>query len=92
MATLLVGVCGSTAARQPGSCATAPCRHAKFVAATFFCQGARMAKRKSLTPTEQAEKFRDEAERRRKVGLPTIEEASAAVDAMIRQNIRDHGA
>jgi hypothetical protein len=51
-----------------------------------------MAKRKSLTPTEQAEKFRDEAERRRKVGLPTIEEASAAVDAMIRQNIRDHGA
>jgi len=65
---------------------------AKFVAATFFCQGARMAKRKSLTPTEQAEKFRDEAERRRKVGLPTIEEASAAVDAMIRQNIRDHGA
>ena len=51
-----------------------------------------MPKRKSLTPAEQAKKFRDEAAVRKSHGLPSVAEAEAAVDAMIRQNIRDHGA
>ena len=51
-----------------------------------------MPKRKSLTPEQQAEKFRDEAAKRRNAGLPSIAEADEAVDAMIRKNIRDYGA
>jgi hypothetical protein len=51
-----------------------------------------MPKRKSLTAEQQAAKFRAEAERRKSVGLPSIDEADAAIDAMIRKNIEDHGA
>ncbi len=51
-----------------------------------------MPKRKPLTAEEQAQKFRDQAAVRKQNGLPSIGEADDAVDAMIRQNIRDHGA
>jgi hypothetical protein len=51
-----------------------------------------MPKRKSLTPEEQAEKFRMANEKRRKGGLPSADEADAAVDAMIRKNIEERGA
>ena len=51
-----------------------------------------MPKRKSLTAAEQAEKFREEAATRKSNGLPSIAEADEAVDAMIRKNLRDHGA
>lgn len=51
-----------------------------------------MAKRKSLTPAEQAEKFRLAAEKRRDAGRPSVEDADAAIDAMIAKNIKDYGA
>ena len=51
-----------------------------------------MPKRKLLTAEQQAEKFRQEAARRKSDGLPSIAEAEAAVDAMIRKNIEDYGA
>jgi len=56
------------------------------------CEGWLMPKMKSLTFAEQSQKFRDEAARRKSVGLPSIAEADAAVDAMIRKDIDDHGA
>ena len=51
-----------------------------------------MPKRKSLTAEEQAQKFRDAAAVRKQNRLPSLAEADAAVDEMIRKNIRDHGA
>lgn len=51
-----------------------------------------MPKRKNLTPAEQAEKFRLAAQKRINSGLPSSDDADAAVDAMIRKNINDHGA
>jgi hypothetical protein len=44
-----------------------------------------------MTPEEQAERFRLAAEKRRKGGLPTIDEEGAAVDDRIARNIRDFG-
>jgi hypothetical protein len=43
-------------------------------------------------PKRISRKFRDEAETRRNNGLPSVEEADAAVDEMIKKNIRDRGA
>ena len=51
-----------------------------------------MPKRKQLTPAEQAEKFRLAAQKRIDSGLLSTDDADAAVDAMIRQNLKDHGA
>jgi hypothetical protein len=51
-----------------------------------------MPKRKKLTPAEQAEKFRLKAEKRLKGGLLSPDDADAAIDAMIRKNLKDHGA
>ena len=51
-----------------------------------------MPKRKSLTPAEQAEKFRLAAQKRRDAGMLSVEDADAAVDAMIAKNIKDYGA
>ena len=51
-----------------------------------------MAKRKSLTPAEQAEKFRLAAEKRAAAGRPSAADADAEMDARIAKNIRDFGA
>ena len=51
-----------------------------------------MPKRKSLTPAEQAEKFRLAAKKRADHGMPSVADADAEMDAKIAQNIRDHGA
>ena len=51
-----------------------------------------MPRHKPMTANQQAAKFREEAARRKSVGLPSIAEADDAVDAMIKKNIRDHGA
>jgi hypothetical protein len=51
-----------------------------------------MRKRKPLTAEQQAEKFRNAAAVRKQNGLPSLAEADAAVDAMIKKNLRDHGA
>jgi hypothetical protein len=51
-----------------------------------------MPKRKKLTPAEQAEKFRLAAQKRIDSGLPSSDDADAAIDAMIRKNLKDHGA
>ena len=56
------------------------------------CYLALMPKRKSLTPAEQAEKFRVAAQKRRDAGMLSIEDADAAVDALIAKNIKDYGA
>jgi hypothetical protein len=58
----------------------------------LFCEERPMPKHKSLTPEEQAEKFRLAADKRLKGGLLSTDAADAAVDAMIRKNIKDHGA
>ena len=51
-----------------------------------------MPKRKSQTFEEQAERFRREAEKRIAAGLPSIDDADAAVDERIRRNIQEQGA
>jgi hypothetical protein len=51
-----------------------------------------MPKRKSLTPAEQAEKFRLAAKKRADAGMLSVEDADAAMDAKIAQNIKDYGA
>ena len=51
-----------------------------------------MPKRKSLTPAEQAEKFRLATKKRADAGIPSVADADAAMDAKIAKNIRDHGA
>ena len=49
-----------------------------------------MPKRKSRTPEEQAQKFREERERAG-AGLPTIADAEDEVDERIKKNIREYG-
>ncbi|QIK96125.1 hypothetical protein G7076_06385 [Sphingomonas sp. HDW15A] len=61
-------------------------------AGALFCQGAAMPKRKSLTPAEQAEKFRLAAKKRTDAGMPSVADADDAMDAKIAKNIRDYGA
>jgi flavin reductase (DIM6/NTAB) family NADH-FMN oxidoreductase RutF len=56
------------------------------------CYLASMPKRKSLTPAEQAEKFRLAAKKRTDAGMPSIADADAAMDAKIAKNIKDYGA
>ena len=51
-----------------------------------------MPKHKPLTPEQQAQKFRDEAAKRKSSGLPSIADADDAIDEMIKKNIREHGA
>lgn len=51
-----------------------------------------MPKRKKLTSAEQAEKFRLAAQKRIDSGLLSPDDADAVVDAMIRKNLKDHGA
>lgn len=51
-----------------------------------------MAKRKSLTAAEQAEKFRLAAKKRTDAGMLSIAETEAAIDAKIAKNIRERGA
>ena len=51
-----------------------------------------MPKRKNLTLAEQAEKFRREEQRRIDAGQLSTTDADAAIDAMIKKNIRDYGA
>ena len=51
-----------------------------------------MPKRKNQTLEEQSDRFRREAKKRIDAGQPSIAEADAAVDAMIRKSIKDHGA
>lgn len=51
-----------------------------------------MPKRKSLTFEEQTERFRQEAQKRKDAGHLSIADADAAVDAMVKKSIRDHGA
>ena len=58
----------------------------------FVCEGSLMPKRKPLTSAEQTEKFRFAAQKRIDSGLLSSDDADAAVDAMIRKNIKDHGA
>jgi hypothetical protein len=51
-----------------------------------------MPRRKSQTAKEQADRFKREAQKRIDHGLPSTDDADAAVDAMIQKNIEDHGA
>ena len=51
-----------------------------------------MPKRKSLTPAEQAEKFRLATQKRADSGMQSVADAEAEMDARIAKNIRDHGA
>jgi hypothetical protein len=51
-----------------------------------------MPKHKSLTPAEQAEKFRLAAKKRIDSGMLSIAAADDAVDAKIAKNIKDYGA
>jgi hypothetical protein len=52
-----------------------------------------MPKRKNPeTPEQQAERFKREAQKRLDAGQPTPSEAEAAIDRMIRENIKLHGA
>ena len=51
-----------------------------------------MPRHKPLTPAEQSQKFLDRAAKRESAGLPSIAEADAAIDAMIKKSIKDHGA
>ena len=51
-----------------------------------------MPKRKSLTPAEQAEKFRLAAKKRADTGRPSEADADAAMDERIAKSIKDHGA
>lgn len=51
-----------------------------------------MPKRKSQTQEEQTERFRREAQKRIDSGQLSVTDADAAIDEMIRKNIRDHGA
>jgi len=51
-----------------------------------------MPKRKTLTAEEQAERFRAEEEKRVKAGMLSKDDQDAAIDEMIRKNIRDRGA
>ena len=50
-----------------------------------------MPKRKTLTAEEQAERFRLAAEKRIAGGMLSPEDADAAIDAMIKKNIKDYG-
>jgi len=51
-----------------------------------------MPRRKSLTPAEQAEKFRLAAKKRSDSGMLSVADAEDAVAAKIAKNIRDYGA
>ena len=52
-----------------------------------------MPKRKNpLTPEEQRKRFEEEAEKRRRAGQLDPDAADAALDAMVRKSIKDHGA
>jgi hypothetical protein len=51
-----------------------------------------MPKRKTMTAAEQAEQFRLKEEKRVKAGMLPSEDQDAAIDAMIRKNIKDYGA
>ena len=51
-----------------------------------------MPKRKSLTPAEQAEKFRLAAKKRADHGMPSVADADADMDERIARNIKDYGA
>lgn len=48
-------------------------------------------KKPGMTPEEQSEAFKREAQRRIDAGELSPTEADAALDALIRKNIRDHG-
>lgn len=61
-------------------------------AGRLVCEGRPMPKRKKLTSAEQAEKFRLAAQKRIDSGLLSPHDADAVVDAMIRKNLKDHGA
>ena len=50
-----------------------------------------MPKRKSLTPEEQAERFRLAEQKRIAGGMLSTEDNDAAIDEMIKKNLRDHG-
>jgi hypothetical protein len=51
-----------------------------------------MPKRKNPeTPEQQSERFRREAQKRLDAGEPNPSEADAAIDRMIRENIKRHG-
>ena len=45
-----------------------------------------------MTAKEQKEAFEREAKRREDAGLPSVTDADANVDEMIRKSIKDHGA
>lgn len=45
-----------------------------------------------LTTKEQREAFEREAQRRLDAGLPSLTDADAAMDEMVRKNIEEHGA
>ena len=51
-----------------------------------------MPKRKKPTLEEQTERFREEEQKRIDAGMLSMPDADAAVDAMIRKSIKDHGA
>ena len=51
-----------------------------------------MPKRKNLTQAEQEQRFREEEKKRIDAGMLSSDDADAAVDAMIRKNIKDYGA
>ena len=51
-----------------------------------------MPKRKNLTAEEQHERFRAEEKRRVDAGMLSSDDEDAAIDAMIKKNIRDYGA
>ena len=45
-----------------------------------------------MTAKEQREAFEREARRRHDAGLPSLGDADAAMDDMVRRSIKDHGA
>lgn len=51
-----------------------------------------MPKKKTRTLEQQTEEFRRHARKRIDAGLPSVDDADAVVDAMIRKNIQEQGA
>jgi hypothetical protein len=49
-------------------------------------------KQSSLTPEEQRKRFEAEVQRLKEAGELAPDEAEAALDAMVRKSIKDHGA
>ena len=45
-----------------------------------------------MTAKEQREAFEREAQRRLDAGLPSMVDSDAAMDALVRKSIKDHGA